>query len=150
MKTNTWVVVAGKDQTRIFDKFQQAKEWQKVTFVEREKLDKDHAFKTIGHLNSNSSGSHGAFDENGSHRKIYDHYFHAVAEFINKARATHQFEHLFLVASPETMGELKNKLDKETVKHLKKTINKDLVHLNQHELEEYMHDDFLFYGDLHK
>ncbi len=149
MKTNSWIVVVSKDETRIFDKGQFTAHWSKVQVMKRNHLDKDHAFKSIGNV-SNNFATHAAVDEASTHRKIYDHYFHGVAEFINKARATQQFEHLFLVASPESIGEVKSHLDKESIKHLKKSINKDLVHLNQSELEDYMKEDFLFYGDLHK
>lgn len=149
MKINTWIVVVSKDETRIFNKPNLAENWSKVQVIKRDHIDTDHSFKTVGH-NANNSSSHAALDEGKTHRKIYDHYFHGVADVINKARSTQQFAHLFLVAPPESMGEVKNHLDKEALKHLKKSINKDLVHLNQAELEDYMKDDFIFYGDLHK
>lgn len=140
MSTKTWIVVADKNQTRIFEKKQLSQDWDKVEIIKAQDHNHDGDSRSLGHA---PKGDH---PQDHSH----DPYFLAVTDFINKSQGLNHFGELFVVAGPEALGHLRKGFSKEVEKNVKKTITKDLGHHDQNQLMEYLKDDFIFTGDLHK
>lgn len=61
-----------------------------------------------------------------------------VAAFLNDAVARKALDRLVLVAAPKALGKLRALLNKETHHHINAEINKDLTHLNEKELYDYL------------
>ncbi len=135
MNSKTWIVISDKNQTRIFEKKKLVKEWEKVSVIANP------------HQSADKETHH---ERHGHEHHEHDPYYVTVTDFLNKSRGQNKYADILLVASKEVLGGLRDRFDKETEKLLRKTINKDLAHFNQKELEEYLHDDFLYTGDLHK
>ncbi len=150
MNTKTWIVVSDKSQTRIFEKKQQAKEWEKIDVIPQQAQEGPPPHNKGVATTGSNFGTRALVDEEGMERRRYDHYYAEVSDYLNKARTQQKYADMFLVASKEVLGNLRERLDKETHKQVKKTINKDLAHYNQRELEEYLREDFIYSGNLHK
>jgi hypothetical protein len=54
---------------------------------------------------------------------------HAVAEWLNVAKAHKSFDHLFVAAPPQYLGELRPLLSRDTRDAVQMEIHKDLTHL---------------------
>ena len=57
-----------------------------------------------------------------------------LSKTLRKGLDAHRFEHLFLVAEPGFLGDLKQALDKETNNALAGTLGKDLVHVEDRDI----------------
>ncbi|GLQ06852.1 host attachment protein [Sneathiella chinensis] len=67
-----------------------------------------------------------------------DAFMLALADYLNEAVEAQAFDRLILIAAPKTLGLLRPKLSKEVNASLTAELDKDLVHLNERELSDYL------------
>jgi protein required for attachment to host cells len=80
-------------------------------------------------FNSDQSGlRHGMEPRVDWHQYEKQKFAHGIAKLLDEARTRRAFDHLVLVAPPETLGELRAKLDKHTQALVSAEIAKDLTH----------------------
>lgn len=65
---------------------------------------------------------------------------HSMAKLLDEARTRNAFDRLVLVAPPDTLGELRAKLDKHTQALITAEIAKDLTKHPAHELPDHLKD----------
>lgn len=154
MNNNTWIVISNKGRTRIFEKNRFIKEWGQITVIphksELSELRQKGVARIVQRGRNTALAFRGMVNEESLNRRIYDSYFREVASFLNLGRKQDKYSEIILVANGDILGSIRNDLDKEVQNLIKKTINKDLAHYSKQDLEEYLHDDFIFTGDLHK
>ena len=59
-----------------------------------------------------------------------------VADYLDKARNTHRYDRLHLIAAPKFLGQLRKELGKEVQKLVAAELPKDLSWLNAREIEQ--------------
>ena len=59
----------------------------------------------------------------------------AIGDYLDKARTSHRYDRLHLVAPPKFLGQLRKELGKEVGKLVAEELPKDLSWLDAHELE---------------
>jgi len=79
-------------------------------------------------FNSNHSGTrHGMEPRIDWHQYEKQKFAHGIARLLDEARNRRAFDYLVLVAPPETLGELRAKLDKQTQAMISAEVPKDLT-----------------------
>lgn len=79
-------------------------------------------------FNSNHSGTrHGMEPRIDWHQFEKQKFAHGIAKLLDAARARKDFDHLVLVAPPDTLGELRAKLGKQTQATVTGEVAKDLT-----------------------
>jgi protein required for attachment to host cells len=69
-----------------------------------------------------------------------EHFVHLLATRLDQAMRSKRFRRWVLVASPHVAGMLRKDLTPELQKHLMATVDKDLNHLDPHELQARLRD----------
>lgn len=93
-----------------------------------------------GHYNTSSS-ARGTYEQASDPEKILiDNFAKKLADTLNKWRNEHEFHELVVIMPPHMEGLFLLHLDKEVYKMIKKTLQKNLMNLNQHELLHYLNE----------
>ena len=66
------------------------------------------------------------------------HFAHDISERLESARRDGDYNDLVLISSPSFLGMLKQSLGTVTLKHISKTINKNLIHKSESEIRDYV------------
>ncbi len=125
----TWIVVASRDEVRIFSRVGRA----------HLKLERDIG-NPLGRLKNQDlvSDKSGAADDNRfrgrpaysteespKERALKD-FYREVCDLLDHARSTHQFSSLVLIAEPRLLGYLRDMVSKNVERAVAQTIAKDL------------------------
>ena len=91
-----------------------------------------------GRYQSNGGG-HGAYAQQTDPKQIKINQFMVeISHMLDEARKQQKFNELTVIASPKTHGELTQHLNKNVEKLISTVIQKDLVFLKQHELQDFL------------
>ena len=131
-KRTTWVVVA--DGARAFIAANEGP-GTGLTLVPGTALDHElHSTTEMGSerpgrsfTSARSGTRHGIEPRVDWHRFEKQKFAHGIAKLLDAARASKAFHHLVLVAPPETLGELRATLDKQTQAMVTGEVAKDLT-----------------------
>ncbi|KTD23477.1 Protein required for attachment to host cells [Legionella lansingensis] len=138
-----WIVTANTNQCRIYDYEQ-----------------KSHELKLIKEINSPKSklktselvaGKPGRYKARGPIGGTYtqetlpeevqiNKFARAVASELDEARNHHDYDELVFIMAPEMDGLLLHHLNKNVKAMIKKNIQKNMMHLNQNELLDYLNE----------
>jgi protein required for attachment to host cells len=138
----TWIITADASRARIL---QVAGRDNALTEVED--LVNPQGRLQNREINSDASGRFRGPDRPGGHasddeNRAVDHqaelFAKRIGEYLDRARNQHRFDHLYLVAAPKFLGQLRKQLGKETEKLVTDELDKDLSWFNVRQLEEYV------------
>lgn len=93
----------------------------------------------LHHEGGPSAGHHvsSANPEKGAHGE--DEYVRAVADYLNKQVLGHKIEHLYVIAAPRALGELRKHYHKMTEKALVGELSKELTGASLQDIEKALH-----------
>jgi protein required for attachment to host cells len=95
--------------------------------VQENPKDSDQKSDAPGRTFSSAGSSRSAYQETDFHALEEDRFAAAAAELLNRRALAGQFEKLFVVAPPRTLGELRKHYHKEVTNRLLAEIPKDLT-----------------------
>lgn len=89
------------------------------------------------------SGSTGrsTYEETDFHQLEEDRWAHEAADRVNSRALDNDFDSLVIIAPPKTLGELRKKLHKETVKRTILEIDKEMTNQPVKDIEELIEDE---------
>ena len=127
ISSGTWVVVADGTHARLFHNVgkQDALQLKQVDLMEPDTVD-EQAQGPSGHRPPEASPAQtdeATFAKQLVHR-------------LNSAALKQQFEHLFLIADPRTLGEMRPQLHAETTRRLTGELAKTLTHSSVEDIEK--------------
>ncbi len=138
----TWVLSTNSNACRIYH---YRKELKQLTLV-KEILHPENKLRDIdltsdkpGHYKANG-GAHGAFSQQSDPKEIkIDNFSRDLAKELDHNRTVHAYEKLILIAPPHMNGLLFQHLNKHVKELVAHNIEKDLSHLTEHELLDFLH-----------
>ncbi len=136
-----WIMVANTNDCRIYEYDNQI---QDITLIDEinhpENRLKNRAFTTErpGHYQV-SSTCRGAFDpDETAHDFAVDHFARELAIRLNDGRIRHEYDDVTLLMPSEMEGLVNKHLNKNIKPSIRKVIQKNLMHLSEHELKLYL------------
>ena len=87
---------------------------------------------------SRGPGRHAMQPPSDPHREQKRHLAHEVAHYLEEARKRGAFERLYLVASPQALGDLRAALSAEVKVKVAGELDKDLTHVPLHDLGKHL------------
>jgi protein required for attachment to host cells len=125
----TWIVVASRDEVRIFSRVGRAHMklerdiGNPLGRLKNQDLKSDKA----GAANDNRFRGRPAYstEESAKERSLKD-FYREVCDLLDHALSTHQFSHLVLIAEPRLLGYLRDIISKNVERSVYRTIAKDL------------------------
>jgi protein required for attachment to host cells len=126
--TGTWVIVADGTQARLFHNIgkQDALQLKQDDFIKPDTVDDEQGQGPSGHRSPEASpeqADEATFAKQLMHR-------------LNAAALKQEFEHLFLIADPKTMGEIRPQLHTETSKRITGELTKTLTNSTLEDIEK--------------
>ena len=137
---NTWILVADSSRARIFAASQRGKPWTLVAnFEHPETRERTAEYSPTERGSQKQAFGYGrpAMEPKTEPRRVEKgHFAEELASRLDKGLKQGEYGALVLVASPQFLGDLKGKLDKQVAKCVTGTIDKDYTQLNERELAE--------------
>ena len=137
----TWVVSTNTNTCHIYLYQRKSKKLTLLKEISHPELRK----KTGDFLTSDRTGhyqtgmAHGAYSPHTDPKaSAIDDFSRDIAKELNLGRKTSAYENLILITPDHMQGLLMQHLDKHVKEHIINTIPKDLMHLKEHELLEYL------------
>lgn len=139
----TWIVIADQSNARLYEVDNRDFKMNQVAKVINDFDERREGLRGLGSVSKRSRQSNvrALVNENSLNRRMIDHYVIELSDVIEKARKENKFQKLILVAGPEMMGELKNKLSRPTLDRLQRALAKDYARFKEHEVHSALHDD---------
>lgn len=92
-----------------------------------------------GHYKSDGSGSGGTYSQHTDPKEAaIESFSREIAKELNHGRNQRSYEKLIVIASPQMSGALFQHLDKHVKELISNNIQKDLQHLKNHELLDFL------------
>ena len=137
-----WVVLTNTNSCRIYNYSKKEKMFslnRTIEHPENKLRDIDLTSDKPGHYATNG-GAHGAFSQRSDPKKIkIDDFSREIARVLDHGRNTHIYKYLILIAPPQMHGYLFQHINKHVQELISHNIEKDILHLNEHELLEVLH-----------
>lgn len=138
-----WILIANTNDALIYE-FKKKPEKPKLIkeiFHDENKLKTSQIVSDRqGHYNT-SHASRGAYSPKTDPTQVnLDNFARELAQILNDARVKQKFDEIFLIIPAQMEGTLFHHLDKNTKAFITKTIQKNIMHLSEHELENYIED----------
>jgi protein required for attachment to host cells len=141
-----WVLVCDSAKARLFEVRDQDPVWRVVEVAihaeSREKaseLVSDHSGRRSS---EGSSVHHNALAPSNSPKEVEkEHFLRSLVTTLDQAMRSRRFYRWVLVAPPHVAGVVKKSLTPQLEKHMMRTVDKDLNHLDVSELSEKLRDD---------
>ena len=135
---DTWILVADSSRARLFAASQRGKPWNLVDKFEhpetRERTVKINPKERGKQKQSFGFGSP-AMESKTEPRQVEKlHFAEELANRLDVGLRQNEYGALVLVASPQFLGDLKSKLDRQVMKCITGAVDKDYTHLNEREL----------------
>lgn len=135
----TWVVVANRSGTRIFEPQAETRELGLVQQLDhpagrKKSIDIDSDRSGMAFSSMGGGGGHPMNTEENAHTHAARTFARAVAETLRKGRVERQYDGLVLVAEARFLGMLRDALDGPTAQKVDATIDKDLGNVSVHDL----------------
>jgi protein required for attachment to host cells len=132
MQITTWIVAADASRARVFE----------ITEPERQLRQIDE----FAHPEGRASNRDLTTDAQGRHvtRQVSpvqhenELFSKSLARYLDKGRSQHRYDKLYLIAPPEFLGLMRERLSKEVRKITAEEINKDLSWFEARDIERYV------------
>lgn len=138
-----WVIVANSNQYRIYDyqRKEQILELLQVSNHPENKLkDSEVLSDRQGRYNTNHA-AHGAYSQAvDPFEAVIDHFARDLAHTLEQGRNKQAYNELILIIPPDMEGKLLHHLNKHIKPFIKHVIQKNMIHCNDAELLEYLHE----------
>ncbi|CEG57278.1 host attachment protein [Legionella fallonii] len=138
----TWVLITDSNDCRIY---QYIKKPHQLTLIkeikhpENKLRDTDLTSDKPGHYGTSSS-ARGAFSQQTDPKEIkIEDFSRSIAKELDSDRNTNAYEKLIVIAPPHMNGLLFQHINKHVKELITHNIEKDLLHLKEHELLEFLH-----------
>jgi len=143
MQTTTWIVAADGARARIFeiiDPERRLRELESLDHPRGRAHNRDLKSDAQGRYFSHGGGPrvHSATRQVSPVQHENELFAKTIARRLDKARSKRRYDKLYLIAPPEFLGLLREKLGKEARKATTEEINKDLSRLEPRDLERYI------------
>ena len=141
-----WILISDASRAKLFSAKLREDDWSLVEeFEHREsrEMDRDIRSSPPGrtHQSKVAGAQRTAMDPHTSPKEVEaERFAHQLADYLEKAIARREFDHLVLVAPPHFLGSLHRTLGQQAAKHLRATVNKDLSTLEAVQLRERLVD----------
>jgi len=144
MDTTRWVIVGSKEKAHIYKRNKMATELELVETLncpDARLHEQDLARDKPGQsFESSGPGQHAMDPVTTEAEKLRTDFAGEVAAHIEKARKANLFEHLDLIASPEFLGALRDKLSSQTHQLIEREVSKNVVDADPESLRKYLVD----------
>ncbi len=140
----TWVVVADGEKALFLrnDMDAQNPDLNVVSIDEQENpSDYEQSANRPGRMNDNGPGQKSALDDTDWHQLAKDRFASDIADKLYKLAHKGKFDRLVLVASPNTLGEVRKSLHKEVSDKIVAELDKDLTNHPLDKLEQMLHKE---------
>jgi protein required for attachment to host cells len=125
MRSKAWVLVMNGDKA-IFLLRNQNKQLREFLCLNRQPQEDSHDSKDM------------MADQNRTYRHQHHAFYEEVRNTLQKYRAEGLLDSLYLVAAPKVLGDIREGLDKNTRKKVKKAIPKDVAEYNTKALADFL------------
>jgi protein required for attachment to host cells len=132
----TWAIVLDAARCRIFElkNFNHIRLIKAIDHPENKLRDIDLTTDKPGHYKASNS-NHGAFVQQTDPKEILlDNFSRDIAKELDKGRIQHAYKRLIIIAPPHMCGLLSKHINKHVDQLITHRINKDVMHLPEHEL----------------
>lgn len=138
----TWVVNTSTNTCHIYDYQKKSKKLTLLKEVKHPELQgKTGDFLTSdrpGHFHSGHA-AHGTYSPHTDPKAAaIDHFSRDIAAALNEGRKNNAYENLILITTAHMQGLLFQHMDKHVKERIINMIQKDLIHLKDHELLDYL------------
>lgn len=144
---STWVVTTDSNTCRIYNyskKPAQLSLVKEIKHPENKMRDIDLTSGKPGHYKSNTS-AHGAYSQPSDPKEIkIDDFSREIAKELDHGRNSKAYNALILIAPPHMTGLLSKHINKHVHDLVTHKIDKDLIHLADHELLNFLTDHTRF------
>jgi protein required for attachment to host cells len=143
--TTIWILVCDAARARLFEVTNGDPTWRaRGTFDHASSRRKTNELVS-DHLGQRASEGptvhHNALAAASSPKEIQKgHFGHSLATMLDQAMRSKRFDRWVLVAPPHFLGMLRKEITLELEKHLLATVDRDLIHLDTHDLVERLKD----------
>jgi protein required for attachment to host cells len=138
-----WVLVAHRGGARVLQVTQHGKPWrliQEIDHPEGKLQDRNLGSDEPGRGFDSHGGRHSFEAEQGPAARIAEQFAKRLAAILDDAFGHRRFARLALVAEPHFLGMLRASLKPETAAAVHVSVNKDLGHLDLHQLSAHLAD----------
>lgn len=140
-----WVINSNSNICRIYEYNQQEKKLPLIKEIKHP----ENRLKTSeiisdkqGHYKSNSG--YGSYTQTSDPKEVQiDHFYREIAEELNQGRNNENYDQLIIISPPHLIGLLFQHLDKNVKKMILNNIQKDLLHLSDQELLDFVRTHYL-------
>lgn len=140
MRDELYILTADRARARLFRGLTPIKELEELESWEhkigRRKDSEIYTDRPGG--NEETGAGHHTYARETGHDPENDRFAKELAQYLEKARQKGEFKNLVLVAAPEFLGALRQKLSKECKETLYSTIDKDLVHQDKRSIVKHL------------
>ncbi|MFI0434615.1 MAG: host attachment protein [Parachlamydiaceae bacterium] len=140
MKKENWLVIANSSLARIF-KIENGHHLKQIKILEHPESrlhNLDLVSDKPGRVNESANVSRHALEKKTTPK---DHEFSvfakAIADFLNHAHNQGEFDGLYLAASPSCLGLLRETIDPNLAKTIKREIDKDMTHMTSEDIQSH-------------
>ncbi|GAB3012844.1 host attachment protein [Bowmanella dokdonensis] len=142
---HSYLVVANRNKAKIFELKDHASSMLEVENIENshgKALDQEMVTDRPGRISAPSAQVEGVDAMTGTDQREHNLNLFAarVAKKLDQRRKESKTYHFNIIAEPQFLGALRKKIDKQTEKLIRTTVNKDLVNASDDELLKYMKD----------
>jgi protein required for attachment to host cells len=145
MRTNgrdTWVVVADASSCRVYEYHRKPEEINLVKELlhpENQLKDIDLGHDRLGRFRGNGGGN-GTFSPHSDLKKNKIRQFsQEIRDWLESARKRNLFKHLVVISPPHMKGLFRQTFSKHLNRMLDLNIDKDIAHMNRHQLLNVIH-----------
>lgn len=139
----TWIVVADSSHARIFSAANRVKPLTAVTefsFPESRLRDQDIYSDRPGRLFESANESRSAIEPPDIREQQHHAFAREICEALDAGRNRQRFDALMIVAPPAFLGALRQNMNDQLEKMVDKSVQKNLVNVEETRLREYLFD----------
>ena len=136
-----WIMLANSNDCRIYGYDRHIEDLSLVEEIKHpENKFKNHDLDCDrpGHYKTSTGGRGAYVPEKTSHDAAVEHFVRQMASRLNAGRTHHEYESLVLLVPPMIEGMLLKHLKKQIGESICQIIQKNMMHLNEHELKQYL------------
>lgn len=138
----TWVLITDSNTCRLYNYSQKPDQLtlvKEIKHPENKLRDIELTSDKPGHYKASGS-AHGAFSQQSDPKEIkIEAFSREIAKELDHGRNAHAYEKLILIAPPHMSGLLFQHLNKHVMDLVTHNIKKDIPHLTDHELLDFLH-----------
>lgn len=141
-----WIVLTDTNLCRIYSCEGKAKPlslFKEIKHPESKKKREELVTDRHGGYQAGNKATRGVYVEHiDPQEEEIEHFWQQLAKEFEVGRAANQYKKLILIAAPRVSGKLIKHVDKNVKNLLINNIQKDYMHFKEHEIGEFVHDNW--------